>query len=136
MILQNPSSLSQHLQISVPGCLAVFFVAEAKITSLGFEEHLPQAIGEMYACAKHLKIGILRGALTDGHKWIFIIIVLNHDGKGAKYRWTSPIEFQWGMPSQIVKPWPDVLAGILLHWIENSFVDIGSDDWFGSLKDT
>ena len=64
-----------------------------------------------------LRKDTLRGALTNGHVWIFIIIVLNHDGKGAKYRWTSPIRFQWGMPVQIRKPWPDVLAGILLHWV-------------------
>jgi len=95
-------------------------------------EHLPQVIGEMYACAKDLEIDTLRGALTTGNIWIFIIIVLNHDGNGATYRWSSPIKFQCGITSEIVKPWPDVLTGILLHWIENSFADIGDDDWFGS----
>ncbi len=64
------------------------------------------------------RIDTLRGVLTDGHSWIFIIIMLNPNGNGAKFRCSSPIEFQWGMPSEIiVKPWPDVLAGILLHWV-------------------
>jgi len=118
MFFLQPNIVS--LQVLIP---CGFFVAEAKIKSLGFMEHLPQAIGELYACAKHLEINTLRGALTDGHRWVFIIIVLNHDGNGAKYRLSSTIEFQQGMAgpssprtSQIVKPWPDVLAGILLHW--------------------
>ncbi|KAH9011507.1 hypothetical protein EDB85DRAFT_2228364, partial [Lactarius pseudohatsudake] len=110
-----------------------FFIAEAKIEPFNLMEQLPQAIGEMYACAKRLETDALRGALTDGHSWIFVLIVLNSDGNGAKYRYSTPIEFQWGigdMPPQVEKPWPDVLAGILLHWVSNSFADIGSDDWF------
>lgn len=27
-------------------------------------------------------------------------------------------------------PWPDLIAGVLSYWIENSFVDLESDDWF------
>ncbi|KAH9002734.1 hypothetical protein EDB86DRAFT_3040806 [Lactarius hatsudake] len=110
-----------------------FFIAEAKIEPFNLKEQLPQVIGEMYACAKHLEIGALRGALTNGHSWIFVLIVLNSDGNGAKYRYSTPIGFQWGigdMPPQIEKPWPDVLAGILLYWIEYSFADIESNDWF------
>ncbi|KAH9172765.1 hypothetical protein EDB89DRAFT_1963556 [Lactarius sanguifluus] len=107
-----------------------FFVAVANIELASLMEHVPQAIGEMYACAKSLKVDTLRGALTDGNSWMFLIIGLNPDGHGANFRHSTPIEFRWGMPSQIVKPWPDVLAGILLHWIENSFSDIGGDDWF------
>jgi len=106
-----------------------FFVAEAKVRSLQLTGHLPQAISEIYACAKSLKKNILRGALTDGHAWIFIILVLNSDGNGAKYRSSLPIYV--GHP-QVIKPWPDVVAAILSHWIENSFADIASDDWFES----
>lgn len=32
-----------------------FFVAEAKVKSIALDEHLPQVIGEMYACAKYLE---------------------------------------------------------------------------------
>ncbi|KAH8978545.1 hypothetical protein EDB92DRAFT_2095768 [Lactarius akahatsu] len=97
-----------------------FFIAEAKIGSFSLMEQLPQAIGEMYACAKHLEINTLRGVLTNGLSWIFVLIVLNSDDNGAKYRYSTPIEFQWSlgdMLPQIEKPWPDVLAGILLHWV-------------------
>ena len=62
-----------------------FFVVEAKSDSLHLTAHLPQAISEIYMCAKYLRWGpflvlvffynplshprkdILRGALTDGH---------------------------------------------------------------------
>lgn len=109
-----------------------FFVAEAKVRSLQLTGHLPQTISELYACAKSLKWGpllalvlssnpllhprknILRGALTDGHAWIFIILVLNSDGNGAKYRSSLPIYV--GHP-HVIKPWPDVVAAILSHWV-------------------
>ena len=109
-----------------------FFVAEAKVSSLHLTGHLLQAIGEIYACAKSLKWGpllalfffsnpllhprknILRGALTDGNAWIFIILVLNSDSNGAKYRSSLPIHL--GHP-QVIKPWPDVVAAILSHWV-------------------
>ncbi|KAH9005735.1 hypothetical protein EDB86DRAFT_2795562, partial [Lactarius hatsudake] len=109
-----------------------FFVAEAKKRSEESElkMHLPQVIGEMYASMRHLRTYTLRGALTDGHSWIFIIIKLNSDGNGARYRSSTPIRFQKGQSLQLQPPWPDVLTGILLHWIENSFVDIGDEDWF------
>jgi hypothetical protein len=57
---------------------------------------------------------ILRGALTDGDSWIFLILMLNPDGHGAKYRQSHPINS--GFP-KIVKPMPDVLTGILSHWV-------------------
>jgi hypothetical protein len=71
----------------------------------------------------------LRGALTDGHSWIFVILVLNVDGNGAKYRHSDIMEFQSHIPFQIAKPWPDVLAGILFHWVslEPSFLIIVID---------
>ena len=88
--------------------------------------------------------GILHGALTNGHAWVFIIVVLNPDGNGAKYHHSVPIAFQSNNPPQILKLWPDVLASIIFHWvslwtefsyhvdtgavqIENSLEDLGSD---------
>jgi hypothetical protein len=80
----------------------------------------------------HFRRDTLRGALSDGHSWVFIIVVLNPDGNGAKYRYCAPIEFRSGMPIQIAKPWPDVLAGILFHWVSLAppliiLIDIGID---------
>jgi hypothetical protein len=77
--------------------------------------------------------GTLRGALSNGHSWVFIIVVVNPDGNGAKYRYSIPIEVQSGVPYlQIAKPWPDVLAGILFHWVSLAFpliilIDTGID---------
>ncbi|KAH9013569.1 hypothetical protein EDB85DRAFT_1899644 [Lactarius pseudohatsudake] len=103
------------------GNIGDVFVAEAKKTN-NLKKHLPQVIGEM--------INTLCGALTNGHSWVFIIITLNCDGNGTKYKTSVPIKFQKEGSLQAIKPWPDVLASILLHWIENSFIDIGSNDWF------
>ena len=47
-----------------------FFVAEAKVRSLQLTGHLPQAISEIYACAKSLKWGPLLALL---HLFPFLI---------------------------------------------------------------
>ncbi|KAH9074351.1 hypothetical protein EDB83DRAFT_2312671 [Lactarius deliciosus] len=60
-------------------------LAKKKIKSANLMEHVPQAIGEMYICAKNLKINTLHGALTDGNSWIFLIIVLNPGGNRANF---------------------------------------------------
>ncbi|KAH8976697.1 hypothetical protein EDB92DRAFT_2109525 [Lactarius akahatsu] len=77
-------------------------------------------IADNYLAKAKARTSALRGALTDGNTWIFLILVVNPDGNGATFRRSAPIEFrQWGMPSQqILKPWPDVLTGILVQWTE------------------
>jgi len=106
---------------------SVFFITEVKVKSIASGAYISQAIGEMYACLKSIEKDILRGALTNGHEWIFLIIMLNPDGNGAKYRCSPPVMFDH---PQIRDIWPDLVAGILSHWVENSFADIGSNDWF------
>jgi hypothetical protein len=61
--------------------------------------------------------GTLHSALTNGRAWVFIIILLNPDSNGAKYQHSIPIAFCSDNPPHILKPWPDVLAGILFHWV-------------------
>jgi len=33
-------------------------------------------------------------------------------------------------PQVMIRPFPDLSAGILSHWMQNSFVELASDDWF------
>jgi hypothetical protein len=109
-----------------------FFVTEAKVLDLS--AHVPQAIAEMYACGKHLQKKILRGALTNGHDWIFLLLKFNNDDDGASYSQSDVIQMyvtrSRNDPPVVRHPEPDMIAAILLHWIRNSFVDLRSDDWF------
>ncbi|KAH9082224.1 hypothetical protein EDB83DRAFT_2513008 [Lactarius deliciosus] len=107
---------------------SVFFITEVKVISLTPGEHISQAIGEMYLCLKSIEKDILRGALTNGLEWIFMVVARNPDGNGAKYKRSVPVMFD--RPPQIGGMWPDLVAGILSHWVENSFTDTENDDWF------
>lgn len=60
----------------------------------------------------HFRKDVLRGALTNGREWIFLIIMSN--GKGATYRRSLPVMFD---PPKIGEAWPDLVTGILLHWV-------------------
>lgn len=109
-----------------------FFVKEAKIYNIS--DHIAQAVCEMYACGKYLQKKVIRGALTNGREWIFIFMEFNDNYYGASYQRSNVVKFETTTDSdgQLVIPglWPDIIAAILSHWIQNSFVDLKSDDWF------
>ncbi|KAF8075258.1 hypothetical protein FPV67DRAFT_1476688 [Lyophyllum atratum] len=109
-----------------------FFVLEAKFTNIA--QHVPQAICEMYACGKYLQKNVVRGALTSGRQWMFLILNINDDFGGATYKQSAVISFtSTNMPNgqrTLVSPlWPNYIAATLLHWIQNGFTDLGDDDW-------
>ncbi|KAF8067907.1 hypothetical protein FPV67DRAFT_1416207 [Lyophyllum atratum] len=126
--------LKTYMKKDVP---SGFFVVEAKVgvkLLVDISDHVPQAVSELYACGRFLRTKVLRGALTDGHSWVFLLMKFNENFDGAVYQETKTVRFTTTELSDgkivINKPWPDVIAAILSHWIENSFADLGSDDWF------
>ena len=112
-----------------------FFVAGAKPGDL--RDQIPQAVAEMYGCAKLLKYvpslrlysllisprkEFLRGALTDGHYWIFLILHLDPGGVGGTFKRSVALELQVvggfaGSPREVVKPFADLIAGVLSFWV-------------------
>ncbi|KAH9163831.1 hypothetical protein EDB89DRAFT_2143801 [Lactarius sanguifluus] len=106
---------------------SVFFITEVKVILLTPGEHISQAIGEMYLCLERMVQDTLRGALTNGLEWIFLVITRNLDSNGARYKRSVPVMFD---PPQIGNIWSNLVAGILLHWVENSFTVTENDDWF------
>jgi len=109
------------------------FVVEAKLHDLA--DHVPQAVAKLFACAKHLDKQVVRGALTNGREWIFLLVKLNDDRNGASFMRSEIIQLEMqreGLrgPHLMTRPFPDLIAGILSHWIQNSFVELASDDWF------
>ena len=64
---------------------------------------------------------ILRGALTNGREWIFLI-VSRKNGDGATYKESfvhtyDVLHTAKHSPPDIVKPKPDLIAGILSYWV-------------------
>ncbi|TDL13135.1 hypothetical protein BD410DRAFT_797701 [Rickenella mellea] len=109
-----------------------FFVIEAALDILS--DDLPQAVSRMFTCGKLLQKNIVRGALTNGHDWVFVHIELDDDWDGASYKWSPVVRLNvtesLDRVLEIRQPWPDLIAAILSHWVENGFSDLGSDDWY------
>ena len=70
---------------------------------------------------QYLRKKVLRGALTNGYDWVFILVKLNDNYDGASYKHSIPVNFSTtaSPDGQVVipKPWPDVIAGILVYWV-------------------
>ncbi|KAG2066718.1 hypothetical protein BDR04DRAFT_1120995 [Suillus decipiens] len=93
-----------------------------------------QAVCKMYMCAKFLQKKVLRGVLTNGRDWMFLLVKLddNYDKAIFKQSFMMELTFKKSVDGtrETTGPWPDLIAGVLSYWIENSFVDLESDDWF------
>jgi hypothetical protein len=69
----------------------------------------------------YLRKKIVRGALTNGREWTFLLIKLNDDYDGGSYKQSSVIKLSTTQSLSgelaITEPWPDLIAAILLHWV-------------------
>ena len=73
---------------------------------------------------------VVRGAISNGYQWAFIILQLNENGKGGKYMITPEIEisFKNKFPNHVTNREPDIIAGILAHWVCRCFLcSVGFD---------
>jgi hypothetical protein len=50
---------------------------------------------------------------------MFFVLVINDNGDGAKYWQSVELSFlsRLGTRATIEAPWPDIVAGILAHWV-------------------
>ncbi|KAJ3518147.1 hypothetical protein NMY22_g13815 [Coprinellus aureogranulatus] len=123
--------------------MTAFFAFEAKAAPIAvpLEEHLPQVLLQLVACAKHLGKSHIRGALTTGFKWHFVVVDLDADGDGAKYWVSELIEWKWknkqgpASRERLVEETSDesdpaFIASILSSWIPDSFTEFNGDQWF------
>ncbi|KAF8891464.1 hypothetical protein CPB84DRAFT_1837410 [Gymnopilus junonius] len=101
----------------------MLFVSEAKDVTKDLQKHVPQAVSEMLACARRAKKKIVRGVVTDGREWIYLILTLR-DGDGtATYVRSDKINIGGGggftadHPSQAGV---SLISAILAHWILHS----------------
>ena len=68
-----------------------------------------------------LRYKVVRGVLTTGHDWLFLIMKLNDSYDGASYRQSNPIHLEVMRSCDFQEvPWPDLIAAILLHWVSSS----------------
>ena len=62
----------------------------------------------------------IRGVLTTGETWMFLILVMDPDGDGAKY-WQSEklkiLVHEFLQGPIVTPPAPDLIVGLLAHWV-------------------
>jgi hypothetical protein len=70
---------------------------------------------------QYLRKKVLRGALTNGRNWIFLLVKFNDNYDGASYKQSSIVQLEQrrSIDGQVVipKPWPDLIAAILVDWV-------------------
>ncbi|TDL20122.1 hypothetical protein BD410DRAFT_899713 [Rickenella mellea] len=88
----------------------------------------------MYECGKLLQKRVVRGAVTNGRNWIFLLVKLNDGYSGGTFKQSSLVRCNIAHSHddglEILQPGPDLIAAILTHWIEKGFTNLESDDWF------
>jgi len=107
--------------------LCGFFVIENK--HYYPPDHISHAVCELFERGTLLQKQIIRGALTDGRTWIFLLVKLNDNYDGAGYLQSQPVQYGTA-PSfndgvVVPSPWPGLIAAILSYWIEHSFEELG-----------
>ncbi|KAF8798599.1 hypothetical protein BYT27DRAFT_7264729 [Phlegmacium glaucopus] len=111
-----------------------FFVVEAKHRDVKFQDHVPQVLTQLYAAATKLKKTHIRGTLTNGYDWLFLLLTVNPNGQGATYRISersySAAPQETGVDVVVPDLPADMIAGILASWIEHSCEDLLEDEWF------
>lgn len=63
----------------------------------------------------------MRGAISNGREWAFMLLRLNEIGKGGIYEVSPPVvvAFERNYPNHVMNRGPDVIAGILAHWVRH-----------------
>ena len=63
----------------------------------------------------------MRGALTNGYEWLFMVLTVNPDGKGASYKASvhsySAAPSYFGGKKVVPEDQADMIAGVLAFWV-------------------
>jgi hypothetical protein len=80
-----------------------------------------QLLGSCFQLLVYLRKKVLRGALTNGRDWIFLLIKLTDDYDWAFYKQSGMVQLRTAedLDGQLMipGPWPDLIAAILSHWV-------------------
>ncbi|KAH6902484.1 hypothetical protein BKA70DRAFT_1112960 [Coprinopsis sp. MPI-PUGE-AT-0042] len=97
----------------------VFFVTDANDAHRGIKKYVPQALTEMFGFARRSGKQIVRGVVTDGGQWLFLVLTVQDDGTGTYLRSNeiSNCELRTTRPGQ---EGVSLICAILAHWILHS----------------
>ncbi|KAH6902481.1 hypothetical protein BKA70DRAFT_1567914 [Coprinopsis sp. MPI-PUGE-AT-0042] len=107
---------------------SVFFVKDAEYGGYNLKQYVPQALAEMLELAQRLEKKIIRGVVSDGGAWLFLILNVQDDGTSTYLEssvlnnYKSTTTFSWAGRG-------------LLHWILHSHEAFDADtDFFRGPK--
>ncbi|KAI0074178.1 hypothetical protein K474DRAFT_1710050 [Panus rudis PR-1116 ss-1] len=129
IFLRNPAL--QHLR----NVMSALFVSEAKGPDQLLENHVQQTIGEMLACARTTGKTIIRGVLTNGRAWIFLVLKLNENG-GGSYLQSDQLHISSRVLPQIEKEAVSLISAILSYWLEHSHEELNVEDDYFTILDS
>ncbi|KAI0801379.1 hypothetical protein C8Q74DRAFT_1364988 [Fomes fomentarius] len=103
--------------------------AKAKGPDQRLKSHVPQAVCEMYRCARTVGKTRIRGVLTNGRGWIFLVLTLNSDGGGTYLQSdeVSPHDLH-ADTAVLSRVSVSVVSSIIADWMTHSHEDLGADD--------
>lgn len=68
----------------------------------------------------YLRKKVLRGALTNGRDWIFLLVQLDTNYDGASYKQSSVVQLTTFGGQPVFQP--DLIAGILAYWVSLTLI--------------
>ncbi|KAG2014322.1 hypothetical protein CC2G_011151 [Coprinopsis cinerea AmutBmut pab1-1] len=104
---------------------SVLLVSEAKYWGTDLNKHIPHTIVEMHGYARRAEKKMVRGVVTNGFKWIFLILTLHDDGT-ATYVQSSEITYA-KLTARPSKEGVSMISAILTHWVVHSHEPFNGD---------
>ncbi|KAL0958604.1 hypothetical protein HGRIS_013944 [Hohenbuehelia grisea] len=114
---------------------SALLVSEAKGPDQLLENHVQHTIGEILACARITGNTIIRGVLTNGREWIFIVLKLNDNG-GGTYLQSDELTISSMVTSRISQEAVSLISAIISHWMEHSHEELDVEDDYFTVLDS
>ncbi|EDR09730.1 uncharacterized protein LACBIDRAFT_319156 [Laccaria bicolor S238N-H82] len=70
---------------------------------------------------------VVRGGVTNGHQWIFLILKLYEDGNGGKFFQSHAINLFMDDEGGICRLRTSLITAIIAHWIQHSHEEFSDD---------
>ncbi|EAU86394.2 hypothetical protein CC1G_05388 [Coprinopsis cinerea okayama7 len=115
----------------------VLFVSRDRGPNQVLASYIPPAVRGMAACARRVGKTTIRGVLTNGHEWIFLILTLHQDGVGGTYQATDVVPvhtlhdrfFTRVISREAVK----FVSAVVAYWLVHSHEPLDADEDFFSV---
>ncbi|KAF9050593.1 hypothetical protein BJ165DRAFT_1402288 [Panaeolus papilionaceus] len=111
---------------------AVLYVAEVNAFEVYMRKYVPQALAEMYTCARITGKQTIRGVVTNGRCWHFLILTLNSMEEDAGGEFWESNDFFIGYWSRNDALYPEAiskLCSILTRWWDWEAGDDGPEGY-------